>query len=126
VFENRVLRKIFEPKRDEVTGGWRKLHNKELYNLYSPPNIIRMFKSRRVRRAPQVARREGEKSKEYRLLLGEPEDKIPRKAFESEWDDNIKIDIREIKWDDMDWIDLAQDIKQWKALVNMVMKLQVP
>jgi hypothetical protein len=56
VFENRVLRRIFGPKRDEMTGGWRRLHNKELHNLYSSPSIIRMIKSRRMRWAGQVAR----------------------------------------------------------------------
>jgi hypothetical protein len=76
VFENRVLRRIFDPKRDEVTGDWRKLHNEELHNLYSSPNIIRMIKSRRIGRAGQVARM-GEKRNAYEILVGKPEGKRP-------------------------------------------------
>jgi hypothetical protein len=74
VFENRVLRRIFGPKRDEVTGEWRKLHNKELHDLYSSPNIIGIIKSRRMRWAGHVARM-GEKRNAYRLLVGKPEGK---------------------------------------------------
>jgi hypothetical protein len=76
VFENRVLRRIFGPKRDEVTGEWRKLHKGELQNLYSSPDIIRQIKSRRMRWAGHVARM-GEGGKVYRLLVGKPERKIP-------------------------------------------------
>jgi hypothetical protein len=76
VFENRVLRRIFGPKRDEVTGGWRKLHNEELYNLYSPLSKIRMIKSRRMRWAGHVARM-GEKRTAYRNLVRMPEGKSP-------------------------------------------------
>jgi hypothetical protein len=72
VFENRVLRRIFGPKRDDVTGGWRKLHNEELHNLYSSPNIIRMIKSKRMRWAGHVARM-GETRNVYRILVGKPE-----------------------------------------------------
>jgi hypothetical protein len=74
VFENRVLRRIFGPKRNEVTGEWRKLHNKELHDLYSSPSIIRITKSRRMRWAGHVAR-VGEKRNDYRLLVGKPEGK---------------------------------------------------
>jgi hypothetical protein len=76
VFENKVLRRIFGPKRDELTGGWRKLHNEELQNLYSSPNIVRMIKSRRIRWAGHVARM-GEKRNAYRILMGNPEVKRP-------------------------------------------------
>jgi hypothetical protein len=76
VFENRVLRRIFRPKRDGVKGGWRKLHNEELHNLYSSPNIIRVLKSRRMRWAGRVARM-GEKRNVYRLLVGKPKRKRP-------------------------------------------------
>jgi hypothetical protein len=76
VFENRVLRRIFGPKRDVVTGGWRKLHNEELHNLYRSPSIIRIIKSRRMRWAGQVARM-GEKRNVYRLLVRKPEGKRP-------------------------------------------------
>jgi hypothetical protein len=72
VFENRVLRRIFGPRRDEVTGGWRKLHNEELHNVYSSPSIIRATKSRMVRWAGNVARM-GEKRNVYRILVGKPE-----------------------------------------------------
>jgi hypothetical protein len=71
VFENRVLRRIFGPKRDEVTGRWRKLHNEELHNLYSSPSIIRMIKSRRIRWPGHVARM-GEKNNAYKILVGKP------------------------------------------------------
>jgi hypothetical protein len=74
VFENRVLRRIFGPKRDEVTGEWRKLHNKELRDLYSAPSIIRIIKSRRMRWEGQVARM-GENRNAYRLLVGKSEEK---------------------------------------------------
>jgi hypothetical protein len=76
VFENRVLRRIFGPKRDEVTGEWRKLHNKELHNLYLSPDIIRQVKSRRMRWAGHVAHM-GEERKVYKVLVGEPEGKRP-------------------------------------------------
>jgi hypothetical protein len=76
VFENRVLRRIFGPKGDEVTRGWRKLHNEELHNLYSSPNIIRMIKSRRMRWIGHVVRM-GEKRNAYRILVGKPEGKSP-------------------------------------------------
>jgi hypothetical protein len=76
VFENGVLRGIFGSKRDEVTGEWRKLHNRELHNLYSSPDIIRQIKSRRMRWAGHVARM-GEGRNEYRVLVGKPEGKRP-------------------------------------------------
>jgi hypothetical protein len=125
VFENRVLRRIFGPKRDEVTGDWRKLHNEELHNLYSSPDIMRMIKSRRMRWAGHVARM-GEKRNAYRILAGNPEGKRPLGRRRRRWVNNIKIDLREIAWDGMNWIDLAQDRDQWRALVNIVMNLWVP
>jgi hypothetical protein len=121
---NRVLRRIFGPKRDEVTGGWRKLHNEELHNLYSSPSIIRMIKSRRMRLAGHVARM-GEKRNAYRIFVGTPERKRPLGRPRCRWVDNIKMVLREIGWDGMDWIDLAQDRDQWRALVNTVMNLRV-
>jgi hypothetical protein len=125
VLENRVLRRIFGPKQDEVTGGWRKLHNEELHSLYSTPSIIRIIKSRRMRWTGHVARM-GEKRHAYRILVGQPEGKRPLGRPRRRWVDNIKIDLRKIGWDGVDWIDLAQDRDQWRALVNTVMNLRVP
>jgi hypothetical protein len=125
VFENRVRRRIFGPKGDEVTGGCKKLHNEELHNLYSSPSIIRMIKSRRMMWAGHVARM-GEKRNGYRILVGKPEGKRPLGRPRRKWVDNIEMDLREIGWDGMDWIDLTQDRDQWTALVNTVMNLRVP
>jgi hypothetical protein len=125
VSQSRVLRRIFGPKRDEVTGEWRKLHNEELHNLYSSPNIIRTIKSRRMKWAGHVARM-GEKRNAYRILVGKPEGKRPLGRRKHRWVDNIKIDPREIGWDGMDWVHLAQDRDQWRALVNTAMNLRVP
>jgi hypothetical protein len=88
VFENRVLRRIFGPKGDGVTGGWRKLHNEELHNLYSSPSLIRIIKSRAMRRAGHVAR-VGEKRNVYRILVGKPEGKRPLGRPRRRWLDNI-------------------------------------
>jgi hypothetical protein len=125
VFENRVLRRIFGPKRDHVTRDWRKLHNEEIHNLYSSPNIIRMIKSRRMRWGGHVARM-GETRNAYRILVGKPEGKRPLGRPKRMWVDNIKMDLGEIGRDGMDWIELAQDRDQWRALVNTVMNLRVP
>jgi hypothetical protein len=108
VFENRVLRRIFGPKRDGVTGGWRKLHNEELHNLYTSSSIIRIIKSRRMRWAGHVARM-GEKRNVYSLLVGKPEGKRPLGRLRRRWMDNIKIDLLEIGVSVVDWIGLAQD-----------------
>jgi hypothetical protein len=108
VFENRVLRRIFGTKRDEETEDWRKLLNEELHILYFSPNIIRMIKSGRMRWAGHVARM-GVSRNAYRILVGKPEGKRPLGRLRRRRVDNIKIDLREIGWDGMDWIDLAQD-----------------
>jgi hypothetical protein len=92
VFENRVLRRIFGPKRDEVTRDWKKLHNEELQNLYSSPNIIRMINSRRMRWAGHVARMG--KRNAYRILVGKLEGKRPLGRPRRRWVDNIKMDLR--------------------------------
>jgi hypothetical protein len=122
---SKKLRRIFSPKRDEVIGDWRKLHNEEPHNLYSSPNIIRMIKSRRLRWVGHVARM-GAKRIAYNRLVGKPAGKSPLQRPRCRWVDNIKIDLREIGWDCMDWINLAQDRDQWRALVNKVMNLWVP
>jgi hypothetical protein len=92
VFENKVLRRIFAPKRDEVTREWRRLHNKELYALYSSPNIIWVIKSRRLRWAGHVGKRKGA----YRALVGKPEGRRPLGRPRHKWEDNIKMDLREV------------------------------
>jgi hypothetical protein len=96
-----VLRRIFGPKRDDVTGDWRKLHNEELHNIYSLRNIIRMIKSRRMRWAGRVARIGGEVNA-YRILVGKPEGKRPLGRQRCRWVDNIKTDLREIGWYGLD------------------------
>jgi hypothetical protein len=101
VFENRLLRRIFGQKRDEVTGSWRKLHNEELHNLYSLLNIIRMTKSRRMRWSGHVARI-GAKRNPYWILMGKPEGKTPLGRPRLRWVDNIEIDVKQIGWDGMD------------------------
>jgi hypothetical protein len=111
VFENRVLSKIFGPKRVE-DGSWRILHNDELHNLYSSPNIVRLIKSKRMRWAGQVARR-GEGRDVYRVLVGRPEGKRLLGRSRRRWENNIKMDLREIGIDEANWIQLAQDSVQW-------------
>jgi hypothetical protein len=96
VFGNRVLRRVFGPKRDEVIGGWRKLHNEELHNLYCSPSIIRIIKSRRMRWAGHIART-GEKRNPYRILVGKPEGKKPLGSPRRRWEDNIRMDLRKIR-----------------------------
>jgi hypothetical protein len=93
VFENRVLRRIFGPKRDEVTGEWRRLHNKELYALYSSPNIIQVIKSKRLRWARHVACM-GERRGAYRALVGKPEGRRQLERPRRRWEDNIKMDLQ--------------------------------
>ena len=125
VYENRVLRTIFGPKSDEVTREWRKLHNEELNDLYSSPNIVRVIKSRRIRWAGHVARM-GEEKDVYRVLVGEPGEKRPQGRSRHRWKDNIKMDLQEVGCGGMDWIELAQDRDRWRTLVNAVMNLRVP
>jgi hypothetical protein len=98
---NTVLRRIFGPQRDEETGGWRKLHNEELHNLYSSQNIIRIIKPRRMRWAGHVAR-VGEKMNAYGIFVGKLEGKKPLGRPRRRWVDNIKMDLREIGWDGVD------------------------
>jgi hypothetical protein len=125
VFENRVLRRIFQLKRDEVTEGWRKLHDEELYTSYSSLIIIRMIRSKGMGSDGYVARM-GERRNAYRILMGKPEGRRSLGRPRCRWVDNIKMDLREIGWDGIDWIDLAQNRDQWRAFVNTVMNLQVP
>jgi hypothetical protein len=124
VFENRVLRRIFGPKRDEATGEWRKLHNEELNDLYSSANIVRVIKSRRMRWAGHVAHM-GEKTGAYRILVGRPEGRRPLGRPRRRWESNLKLDLQEVGWG-MDWIELARGTDRWRSLVNAVMNLRVP
>jgi len=125
VFENRVLRKIFGPKRDEATGEWRKLHNEDMNNLYSSPNIVRVIKSRRMRWAGHVARME-EGRGVCRVLVGKPERRRPLGRPRRRWEDNIRMDLWEVGCGCVDWMELAQDRGRWRALVSAVMNLRVP
>jgi hypothetical protein len=120
VFDNRVLRRIFGPKRDKVTGGWRKLHNEELHGC-----IVRVIKARRMRWEGHVAGM-GEVRGAYNILVGRPEGRRPLGRPRRRWEDNIKMDLKEIGFGDVDWIHLAQDMDRWRALVNTVMNLRVP
>jgi hypothetical protein len=124
VFENRMLRKIFGPKREE-DGSWKKLHNDEFHSLYSSPNIVRVIKSRRMRWAGHVARM-GEGRGVYRILVGRPESKRPLGRPRRRWKDNIKMDLREIGFVGANWIQLAQDRVQWRTLVKTMRNLRVP
>jgi len=105
VFENRVLRRVFGSKRDEVKGEWRKLHNEEPRDLYSLPNIVRVVKSRRMRWAGHVARM-GEGRGVHMFLVGKPEGKRPLGGPRRRWEDNIKMDLREVGGDG-DWMEMA-------------------
>jgi hypothetical protein len=102
VSDNRVLRNIFGPKREEVTGGWRRLHNEELRNLYVSPNIIRVIKSRRIKWAELVARLK-EMRNLYKILVEKSERKRQLGRPRSRWEDNIKMYLREVCWEKMDW-----------------------
>jgi hypothetical protein len=108
-----------------VTGDWRKLHNEELHGLYSSPSIVRVIKARKVRWARHVARM-GEVRGSCNILVGRPEGRRPLGRPRCRWEDNIKMDLREVAFGDVDWIHWAQDRDRWRALVNTVMNLRVP
>jgi hypothetical protein len=121
----RVLRRTFGPKREEVTGEWRKLHNEELSDLCSLPNIVRVVKSRGMRKTGHVARM-GKGSGVHRVLLGKPEGKRPLGGPRLRWEDNIKMDLQEVGGGCGDWMELAQDRDGWRTLVGTVWNLRVP
>jgi hypothetical protein len=125
VFENRVLRRVFGTKRDEVTGKWRKLHNEKLNDLYSLPNIVREVKLRRMRWAGHVARM-GEDRGVHKVLVGKPEGKRPLGRPRHRWEDNIKVNLQKVGKVRGDWMELAQDRDRWRALVGTVRDFRVP
>jgi hypothetical protein len=124
VFENRVLRRIFGPKRDEMTGDWGKLHIEELHNLDFSSSVITMIESRRMKWAGNVARME--KRNAYTILVGKPEGKRPLGRSRRKCTNNIKTNFRGIGLVCMNLINQVQDREEWRALVNMVMNLRVP
>jgi hypothetical protein len=115
VFENRVLRRIFGPEGEEVAGGWRSLHNEELHNLYAAPHFIRVIKSRSTHGRNAC-----------KILAGKPEWKRPLVSHRGRQEDNTKMYLREVRWEGVEWIHLAQIKDQWRSPVNMVMKLWIP
>jgi hypothetical protein len=117
VFENRVLRWIFGTKREEVTGEWKKLHNEELHDLYSP-TILLVIKLRKMRWTGHVALL-GDGEGVYRVLVGKPEGKRPLGRPRHRCENEIKMDHQEVGCRSMDWIGLAQDRDRWRALVNV-------
>jgi hypothetical protein len=125
LFENRVLRRVFGPKRDEITGEWRKLHNEELSDLYSLPNFGGVVKSTRMRGAGHVGGM-GEGRGVPRVLMGKPEEKRQLGRPRRRWDDNIKMDLQEVGGGCGDWMELSQDRDRWRALVSAVMNFRVP
>jgi hypothetical protein len=108
-----------------VTGEWRKLHNEELNDLYSLPNIVGVVKSRIMRWAGHVARM-GEERGVHRVLVGKPEEKSPLERPRRRWEDNIKMDVQEVGGGCGNWMELAQDRDEWRALVSTVKNLRVP
>ena len=124
MFENMVLRKTFEPMRDEVKGGWRRPNNEELNDLYSSPNIVQVIKSR-MRWVGHVARM-GEERGVYRVLVGKPEGKKPLGRPRHRWVDNIRTGLQEVGCGYIDWIGLVQHRDRWRTLVSALMNLRVP
>ena len=114
-----VLRRIYGPRRDEVTGEWRRLHNEELNDSYSSPNIVRVIKSLGMW---HVCVRRGV----YRVFVGKQEGKIPLGRPRRRWVDNIRTDLQEVGCGYMDWIGLAQDRDRWRTVVSAIMNIRVP
>jgi hypothetical protein len=121
VFENRRLRRKFEPKRDELRREWRKLNDDELNDLYSPHIIVRMITSRRMRWAGHAARM-GKRRVVYRILVWKHVGNRPHGRHRRRWDDNIQ----DVGCMVIDWIELAQDRDRWREHINLVTNLRVP
>jgi len=117
-----VLRRVFEPEREEFAGGWRKLHNEKLHNLYASRNIIRLFKSRRMRWMVNVVCMR-EMRNAYKIMVRKHEGERPLRRPRHGWEDNIRMDIG---WEGVDWMHVAEDRDQWQTLVNMRVNLQFP
>jgi len=120
VFENRILKQIFGPKRDE-SEEWRRLHNQELHSLYRSPNIVRVIKSRILRWSGHIARMEEGRSA-FKILTDKPTGKRPL----GRWEDNIRMDFEDIGTNAGNWVDSAQNRDYWRALVNAALNLWVP
>jgi hypothetical protein len=122
LLENMAMTKIFRPNRDEVTGEWRKLHNEESYYLYSSPNIVRVIQNNKMGGACGTY---GGQKTCIHGFGGETRGKRQLGRTRRRWENNIKMDLQEVGWGGMDWIDLTQDRESWRALVNAVRKLTI-
>ena len=120
-----MLRRTFGPRKNELTGQWKRLQNKDLNDFYSSPNVIRLIKSRRMRWMRHVACMEASRDV-YGVLVGKPEAKRPHGRARRRREDNIKMNLQEVGPEYMDRIDLALDRERWRALGNAVMNLRVP
>jgi len=120
-----MKQQLFGPRRGEVTGEWRRLHNEELNNVYSSPNIVWVIKSRRMRLVGHVTRM-GEERGAYRVLVRKTEGKRPLGRPRRRWVNDIRMDLQEVGCGYMDWIGLAQYRDRWRTLVSAVMNLRVP
>jgi hypothetical protein len=108
-----------------VTGKWRKLHNEKLHDLYSSPSIIRIIKARRMKWEGHIARM-WKKRSTYNMLVRKPEGRRPLGRPRRRWLNNIKIDLVDVGWGDVDWIGLSQDRHRWRVLVNSILNIRVP
>jgi hypothetical protein len=124
VFENRILRRIFGPKTNEVTGEWRKLYNEEFNDLYLSPSIVRVIKLKTMRCLGHIACMAEERGM-YMVLVGKPEKMRPLARPRNRWEEDIKIDHKEVGCEGMDWIKLAQDRDRWWALLNVVINFRI-